>query len=214
LLVAHTFRARYLLCFHLQNLSHLTKLSPANAATITAVQQAILAVSLDDWTYPHPPSTSPSTPAPTTPSITEIDAHLHNTRSSYRARNRWFDKPFTLIVESNARAGVTGEHSPVDALVPSIVAEYALVQAVDGDAFPSAVPPPLRDAVVEGVQGWRMLEWVTDEKIENECATAEERAAKVIDDSDDSVLWFEEYGSEWVKDVGGCALWCTYPRDG
>lgn len=60
----------------------------------------------------------------------ELRSHLHAIRSGIGARNRWFDKAISLIVDPSTRAGMMGEHSPVDALVPSIVAEYALVDEV------------------------------------------------------------------------------------
>lgn len=110
-----------------------------------------------------------------------------------------------------------GEHSPCDALVPSVVAEYAIVQGIENDAFDWA------DAEVgfvegdgdgeydgDGVvdegngygEGWERLEWVTDEYIAKECVEAEKRAKAIIADSDDSVLWYAEYGAEWMKSVG------------
>lgn len=107
-----------------------------------------------------------------------------------------------------------GEHSPCDALVPSVVAEYAIVQGIESEAFDS------HDAEVGFVdidmaddagqvsaangkeEGWEKLEWVTDEYIARECMEAGRRAKDIIVDSDDSVLWFAEYGADWMKSVG------------
>ena len=122
-----------------------------------------------------------------------LDAHLHTIRgTSLNAANRFYDKPFTLIVDPSTRAGATGEHSPCDALVPSIVAEYGIVQGVDVNAFSTSF----------AATGWERLVWVTDDKILKECTTAEERASKIMKDSDDSVLWFKEYGTDWIKSHG------------
>jgi len=94
-----------------------------------------------------------------------------------------------------------GEHSPVDALVPSMVAEYALVQRLQADAFEEdAKCPSEEDALVS--LGWKRLDWIVDDRIEQECAKAEERANEVIDNSDDSVLWFADYGTNWIKNDG------------
>ena len=41
--------------------------------------------------------------------------------------DRLFDKPFVIIVDPSTRAGASGEHSLVNALVPIIVAEYGIV---------------------------------------------------------------------------------------
>lgn len=136
----------------------------------------------------------------------EMDAHLHNLRSSHPshpARNRWHDKPLTLIFESNTRAGAIGEHSPVDALVPSIIADYAVVQDIDEDAFGASLLDHNAASSENSVgTGWKRLDWVVDERIQLECLEAEERARKIAEDSDDSVLWFDSYGTEWIKNEG------------
>lgn len=92
-----------------------------------------------------------------------------------------------------------GEHSPVDALVPSIVGEYAIVEGICEDAFDTSP-----EEVAHEVQkdGWRRLEWVVDEVITTECASAEERAVAIIEDSDDMVFCFDKYGGDWMKDIG------------
>lgn len=96
-----------------------------------------------------------------------------------------------------------GEHSPCDALVPSVVAEYAIVQGIEGEAFDS--PDPEVDFADEANgkgEGWERLDWVTDGYIAKECVEAEKRAKEIIADSDDSVLWFAEYGADWMKSIG------------
>jgi len=92
-----------------------------------------------------------------------------------------------------------GEHSPVDALVPSIVTEYALVQQIEMDTFDQPLSPTASSGQLPS--GCNRLDWVVDDHIENECQKAEERAKAIIDNSDDSVLWFTDYGTEWIKDV-------------
>lgn len=173
-----------------------------------------MGLSLDHYTYVLPAAyafPSPPLPIPDTPE--EVDAHLHNLRSSHPShpgRNRWHDKPFTLIVESNGRAGAEGEHSPVDALVPSIVADYAVVQAIDEDAFDgpfaegSAETPP---ATTSG--GWERLDWAVDDQIRGECIVAEEKLRQIVQDSDHSVLWFDSYGTDWIHNQG---KWCHHLR--
>jgi carnitine O-acetyltransferase len=92
-----------------------------------------------------------------------------------------------------------GEHSPVDALVPSIVCEYAVVAGVDDGVMMEDM-----NVVEEGVcvEGWERLEWVVDERIEKECWRAEQDARALIADSDDSGLWFTDYGADWIKNIG------------
>ncbi|KAI0734125.1 acyltransferase ChoActase/COT/CPT [Fomitopsis betulina] len=183
-----------------ENLHHLLSLSPRNHDILRTINHSTFALSLDHYTYTLPPTPSDTLlPEPNTGP--ELTAHLHNIRSGPTPRpghNRWYDKAYTLIVESNTRAGATGEHSPCDALVPSICAEYAVAESVDEDVFPPLTSDE-RMLSAESVQGWERLEWVVDERIQRECAAAEERVKAVVEDSDDGLLWFTEYGTDWIK---------------
>ena len=171
----------------------------------------VFALSLDDYAYTLPPSHQ-------TPDR-DLAAHLHNIRSGHGlhpGHNRWYDKPFTLIVEANTRAGVLGEHSPVDALVPSVAADYAIVQGVDDDAFPGRIE---NDQLTSNASsypvdrtGWERLDWVTDVRIVKECEEAARRAKKIVDDSDADELVFTDYGVDWIKDEGWLCPPILYAR--
>lgn len=132
----------------------------------------------------------------------EVDKHMQYARSSHpdrTAHNRWYDKTFTILLESNTRASVMGEHSPVDAIVPSVCAQYALMVPVDEDAFGNSV----EDSPFMGApSGWTRLDWVVDDRIRQECVAAEERAKAIADDSDNSVLHFDAYGRDFMKELG------------
>lgn len=157
------------------NLAHLLALSPSNEDIHEYISQSLLVVSLDH------------TLAPLT-----IDGHLQSIRSTTaNASNRWFDKAFSLIVDPAARAGAMGEHSPCDALVPSIVAEYGIVEGIDKSQFDNMQPSG----------DWRRLDWVTDAHISDQCTQAQKDAEALIENSDDRVLWFSEYGADWIKSV-------------
>jgi hypothetical protein len=93
-----------------------------------------------------------------------------------------------------------GEHSPLDALVPSIVCEHAIVRGVEWEKEPMSL---CEKGATEAAGGWERLDWVTDAHIETECRGTEERARAIIEDSDDSALWFDEYGADWIRGVGG-----------
>ncbi len=184
-----------------QNLQHLLSLSPSNHAAYQTLTSTVFALSLDAYSYALPASQQTSD--------SDLTAHLHNVRSghgAYPGHNRWYDKPFTLIVEANTRVGVLGEHSPVDALVPSIVADYAIVQGVDEDAFPERLGPQhelLVDLeVTSSFDGWERIEWIVDEHIVQECSEAATRAKVIVDDSDVDELVFDSYGTRWIKDEG------------
>jgi len=112
----------------------------------------------------------------------------------------FFDKPYTLIVDPLARSGAMGEHSPVDALVPSIVGEYAIVEGICEKAFDARPEDVARSVTAPNELGWERLQWRLDDKIQDECLLAEERAKEIIADSDNDVFWFQGYGADWIKD--------------
>ena len=182
-----------------QNLQHLLSLSPANEAVFNTIKSSLFALSLDDYSYTLPPSFR-------TPDA-DLTSHLHNIRSGHGDRpghNRWYDKPFTLIVEANTRTGVLGEHSPVDALVPSVIAEYAIVQGIVAEDFPDR-PEDVSETSSSNpgsVDGWKRLDWVVDERIIKECSEAARRAKVIADDSDADELVFDAYGVDWIKNEG------------
>lgn len=128
--------------------------------------------------------------------LSAVDAQVRNCATGLEGgRNRWFDKAVSVLVETNGRAGIMGEHSPVDALIPSIVVEYVLDKPIDESQFKSS--PPLASG-----EGWKKLDWAVDETILREIEQVKEKNQKLIDDSDASQLWWGEYASEWIKKTG------------
>lgn len=175
-----------------KNFSHLNSLSSKNADIIKIIHHSVFAVSLDVGTYGSVSKLDSSE---------EINQHLHNIRSSRNARNRWFDKSITLIVEGNTRTGIMGEHSVCDALIPSIVGEYMVTDDIDKDSF-----PPLENIVAQTfgnrgtrVDGWERLDFDVDDRLRQAARVAESRAKALIKDSDYAVFYFESFGSEWIK---------------
>lgn len=161
---------------------------PKNRESFDWINRSLVALSLDRYTLPTLPSEDPLRMAP-------IDAQMRNTGTGINGgRNRWYDKCLTIVVENNGRAGVMGEHSPVDALIPSFVVDYALEEPVDNSQFSTekAAPPALGE-------GYRREDWVIDEDMQEEIKACQKRNQAIIDDSDVSTLWWEEYGTEWIK---------------
>ncbi|EPQ54332.1 acyltransferase ChoActase/COT/CPT [Gloeophyllum trabeum ATCC 11539] len=187
-----------------RNQQHLLSLSPRNQEIFTVIKDSLFALSLDAYTYELADSSEGQgryhRPERHSGDAVERDAHLHNVRSGINARNRFFDKSLTLIVENNARAGAMGEHAPVDALVPSIACEYAIVEGIDSKFFPNPDPATDFSYSDDGVAGWNRLDWVVDGAVEQACVVAEDAAKVIIADSDDSVLWFTDYGGDWIKE--------------
>ena len=88
-----------------------------------------------------------------------------------------------------------GEHSPVDALIPSILVDYVVAGPVDESEFKLS-------GSGDGRKGWERLGWVVDAEIKQETLECQKRNRKLIEDSDASQLWWAEYGAEWIKRNG------------
>ncbi|KAG8704852.1 hypothetical protein FRC08_002011 [Ceratobasidium sp. 394] len=182
-----------------QNREYLLTLSDQNRNSFNTIESALFTISLDPYTLP-----------PSTNQVSEADAHkqpvldaqVRNTSSGINGLNRWFDKSLTVAIESNARAGMIGEHSPCDALIPSIIVDYVLAEPVDTAAFAES-PAKLGGVEYvgpsEGGEGWKLLDWAIDTKVEEEIREAEARAKAIVEDSDASQLWFSEYAADWMK---------------
>ena len=82
-----------------------------NRKWLRLIDEAIFAVALDDFS----PSDSFSD---------QFAAMAHG----FSGENRWLDKSLTLVVLPNGRAGMNGEHSPCDALIPSKLMDYMLMK--------------------------------------------------------------------------------------
>jgi carnitine O-acetyltransferase len=170
---------------------HLLALSPVNRASTTAIEDALFVLSLDAYTLQSPEYVS-SSPSRDTP---DLDAHIRNASTAGgRGKNRWWDKTVGIHVESNGRASMVGEHSPCDALIPSIVCDYALAEDLD----PAGVSRRGASKVPEGA----MLEWVVDDKTREAIDKAVKTVEEIAADSDGKMLWFDEYGAGWIKKVG------------
>lgn len=157
-----------------------------------------MAVSLEHMTFTIPPPSSTHYAHHRSPSQASLDSHLHAIRgTSQNIANRFFDKTFTLIVDPSTRAGAMGEHAPVDAFVPSIVAENGIVEGVDIAWFDKR-----SNMSVLNEPSWERLDWISDEATWQECDAAIGRANAIVEDSDDSVLYYEKYGSNWIKNLG------------
>lgn len=181
-----------------QNLQCLLLLSAENKASHEALLNSVMALSLDGFPSSYPSSTW---------SREELkhyhthDQPLHMIRGTLdNFANRFYDKPFTIVVDALTHAGATGEHSPCDAPVPSIVTEYGIVQSIKEEAFQSSEDES--STVPDDEDCFTRIDWVADDQLWSECEAAKQRAISIIMDSDDSVLWFDQYGTDWIKGVG------------
>lgn len=178
---------------------HLIVSSPTNAVSLRSIEDSLFTVSLDSSNLGLP-TEHPAPPHSASPR--SVDAHARNTSGAGRSgHNRWYDKALTLSVEPNGRAGIMGEHSPCDALIPSIVADYAAAEPcpAPGTPFP---PTAGRNEAGDSVPSWKKLFWHVDEQTKASIASAKVKARAIAANSDIRTLWFDEYGAEWMKKIG------------
>lgn len=164
--------------------------SPKNRETFNAIDRSLIALCLDTYTMPTLPTQDPLRQAP-------VDAQMRNAQAGiFGGRNRWFDKALTVIVENNGRAAVMGEHSPVDALIPSFVVDSALEVPVDNSAYPSTkgAAPALGD-------GFKREDFEIDQVTVDEITACTQRNKAIVADSDAATLWWAEYATDWMKKV-------------
>ena len=174
---------------------NLLALSPANRATATAIEDSLFVLALDPSTLKSERYVS-SSPSRDTP---DLDAHIRVASSANgTGRNRWWDKAVQIVVENSGRATMIGEHSPCDALIPSIVCDYALAEDLDASGASRRGAKHVADAT----SGIKKLEWVVDESTREAIDHASKTVAEISADSEGRMLWYDEYGAGWIKTVG------------
>lgn len=180
---------------------HLLSVSPRNRQTINSIEDSLFSLCLDSSVLPlphdHPEVAHPCTPA-------SVDAHARNGSGAGRAgTNRWFDKAVSIIVEPNGRASLMGEHSPCDALIPSIVAEYALAEPAPppSEPLPSGSLPAVSTVASSSTPLYQKLEWDVDRETEKDIKAAFAVARGISTESDIGELWFDDFGTTWIKKV-------------
>lgn len=188
---------------HSQSREELLNSSPKNEASLRSIEDSIFAVSLESSVLPLP-SNHEQPPHPATPAA--VDAHARNCSGAGRgAHNRWFDKALNITVEPNGRLGMNGEHSPCDALIPSILTDYAVAENCPppGSPFPSShYYGPSSDPTGPTAASFKKLEFEISSETAKNIEISRENARKIAKDSDIRMLWFDEYGADWIKKVG------------
>ncbi|RIA89411.1 acyltransferase ChoActase/COT/CPT [Glomus cerebriforme] len=153
----------------------LESLSSENKSSLEAIDTALFGVSLDDYS-----------------TDSNIDISHHNLFHAFNGHNRWFDKCLQVIVQSNGRAGVNGEHSPADAVIPGRIFDYIVSKE------PAQDPPNSSSIPLSAPQH---LKWVTNSSLETTIEKAQSNIQAAIDNVDSVLLHYNEYGSNWLKSV-------------
>lgn len=174
-----------------KNRDYLMQLSPRNRLNLWNIDSSLFCLSLESTRSRLQNETIAD-------SVTNPrwDDHLHNTAYGRDGQDRWLDKTITISLESNTRFGMMGEHSPCDALVPSILGDYCVEEPINLSEFSVD-----NLAIPEEGDGWKSITWDIDSYITDECRRVAADAKALVDDSDDSQLWFEDYGVNWIKQV-------------
>ena len=153
---------------------HLLQLSEQNRNSMATIESALFAVSLDDHSLPD-----------------NYDAHYQNIAHGMDGHNRWFDKSISIVTTSDGKAGMNGEHSPCDALIPSRLMDW-LVEKEPAQNPAGAVKYSERLTP-------RLLKWNSDAQLGKYISRAAATLKGLVDNSDAGVLIFQEYGSEFMK---------------
>ncbi|CAI2169322.1 5598_t:CDS:10 [Funneliformis geosporum] len=140
---------------------------PENRFNLEVIDTALFCVALDDYS-----------------TDSDIDITHHNLFHAFNGRNRWFDKSLQFIVQSNGRAGVNGEHSPADAVIPGRIFDDIVSKEPAQDpknSYSISLPVP------------KHLKWVNDSSLETVINKAQSNIQKVIDNVDSVLLHYNEY---------------------
>lgn len=159
---------------------HLVVLDPKNRASLQVIEDALFCVTLD--------SRAAATKADRKEDFAEwakFGMHGHG------GHNRWCDKSMNLIFESDGKFVCHGEHSPCDALIPALIMDQIVRK-------PTEMNAPCTNAIVETP---RHLEFVADTKTHEHIKAAEATIAALSKNSDCGIVYFDEYGSDYVKKV-------------
>lgn len=163
--------------------NHLVSIDPkTNRDHLNTIESALFAVALDDHSN-----------GIDSPSFTKTA--MCGNQGLGNGHNRWYDKSFTMIVENNGACCFSGEHSPVDALIVSLIFDYMLQEPVTGTLSPDWIQTgPARNA--------QHLNFVSDATISSYLEQAQKQADETAAFSDSDVLVFKDYGMQWIKKSG------------
>ncbi|KAG0228524.1 Carnitine O-acetyltransferase mitochondrial [Actinomortierella wolfii] len=150
-------------------------LSPLNHASLATIDNALFVICLDDYS-----------------SDRDIDVSHHNIFHAFNAHNRWFDKSMQFIFENNGRAGINGEHTPADAVIPGRILDEVYTSEKNAEAFNAT------NAQLPQIEA---IKFVVNDEILHTIQQAEVNAKKMIDNVESVLIHFNEFGSNFLKSV-------------
>ncbi|CAG8496162.1 1854_t:CDS:2 [Diversispora eburnea] len=117
------------------------------------------------------------------------DISHHNSFHAFNGRNRWFDKSIQIILQNNGQAGVNCEHTPSDAVASGLIFNDIVSKCDPPNSTSTSLPTP------------QHLNWVIDNTINDIIHSAQINIQNAIDNVDIVLLYYHEYGSNWLKSV-------------
>ncbi|KAJ3416690.1 hypothetical protein HDV05_000520 [Chytridiales sp. JEL 0842] len=136
----------------------LKKISPTNLETFETIRTSLFAVCLDDHSV-----------------SSDLDSFHHQIFHNLDAHNRWFDKAIQIVVASSGKAGINGEHTPADAVVPGRIMEFV--------TYNEPAVEPKNVASSPAVAAPQKLHWVIDDEVKKLMNEAQTTAQALIDDT-------------------------------
>lgn len=115
-----------------------------------------------------------------------------NGGNKYTATKRWYEKLANFIVFRNGWAGLTGEHSPLDAPIVGVVCNHFIHnwnQGILSKEGPRNMP------------NYKNLNWNIDSSLGTLLDSALEEAGNVLTNCELNYALYGEYGSDWIKKV-------------
>eukprot|EP00835_Amoeboradix_gromovi_P000535 NODE_19_length_39463_cov_0.396073.p3 type:complete len:609 gc:universal NODE_19_length_39463_cov_0.396073:15860-17686(+) len=149
---------------------HLSSIHVVNKQSLSAIEQGLFCVSLDDLTGDG------------------YDQNLAIIAHGMDGNNRWFDKSLNVICCKDGTVGINGEHSPCDALIPSYMFHECWYME-------SKLPFTSTGSNVKVEH----LAFVTDNVMNTFIKQAQKHASMLCSTSECGVAHFKSFGKEFMK---------------
>ncbi|TMW62458.1 hypothetical protein Poli38472_005076 [Pythium oligandrum] len=157
--------------------NHILTLDETNRQSLDLVERALFCIALDES------------------SASTYDEIARNCLLG-DGRNRWYDKPFTLIIHENGRGGLNGNHTWADALV--VVRAFDFCIKYVNENFKAKFADRSSLVPKTDIRPQR-LQWVLDNTAYTAIEVASAAVGKLIHASDLTSLQFNHYGNALLK---------------
>ncbi|KAI9295978.1 acyltransferase ChoActase/COT/CPT [Neoconidiobolus thromboides FSU 785] len=147
-----------------------------NQQTLNYIDTSLFVLCLEDY--------SPST---------NIDESHQVIFHGHTGQNRWFDKAIQLILTNNGRAGINGEHTPADAVIPGRIINEILANEPHSDPINVANDITLEEP--------KLLRWEVNNEVNTLINEAHERVPKFISNIESVLLHHSGIGSALLKSL-------------